>query len=43
MWAYKLVTNDGDVFYYDSNELELARYEQDIFGGILTDRTGKEI
>ena len=41
MWFFKLVTNDGRTFYYDDNELEIARYDKSKYGGTLTDRTGK--
>lgn len=41
MWCYKLVTNSGDTFYYDSDELEQARIDRLTYGGTITDKNGK--
>lgn len=41
MWFYKLVTDSGDIYYYDYDELLLAREERAQFGGTIYDRNGK--
>lgn len=42
MYGYKLVTLNGDTFYYDIDELEQAREDKRVLGGKLTDNNGKE-
>ena len=42
MWAYRLVTEDGQIWYYDTDELETAREDKRTFGGTLTDRNGTQ-
>lgn len=41
MWAYKLVTESGNIYYYDYDELEIARNDRITYGGTLFDRKGK--
>jgi hypothetical protein len=42
MWEFKLTLANGQVYYYDSNELPLARIDKDKLGGTITDKNGKE-
>lgn len=41
MWGYKLVTENGECFYYDNDELELALEDRKLYGGTIYDRNGK--
>ena len=41
MWYFKLITNDGKNFYYDSNELNEAMKDRIKYGGVIVDRNGK--
>lgn len=43
MWAFKLVTDSGDIYYYDSDELEIARNDRQTYGGEIYDRNGKKL
>lgn len=41
MWTYRLRLNSGEDLYYDS--LQEARFDKMQFGGVIYDRTGKEV
>ena len=41
MYGFKLVVNMTTIYYYDDNELEVALYDQSIYGGVIYDRRGK--
>ena len=41
MGGFKLVTDSGDTFYYDNDELEQARNDRLTYGGTITDKNGK--
>lgn len=42
MWAFILITLSGEIFYYDFDELENAREDKALYGGVLKDKNGKE-
>lgn len=42
MWCYVLITDSGDSYYYEADELETARLDRLTYGGVIKDRNGKE-
>lgn len=43
MWGFKLVTESGDIYYYDVNELDVARQDCLTYCGTIYDHNGKQI
>lgn len=43
MWTYRLITESGDIYYYEAGELEEAFFDRLTYGGRIEDRNGKVI